>query len=308
MATTYSATQSDLSRKPAGESTRPHLAYLDGIRGLAALMVMFSHAYGTWQGPWNSGRVPAAALKLTQVFSYGHIGVVVFIVLSGYCLTLPVIRGGVKRFPDGLASFLQRRAWRILPPYYAALIFSLLVLAIVPGMKTPHHCYSDCALPAFKTGTILSHVFLVHNLNADWYSKIDYPMWSVALEWQLYFVFALILLPVWRRFGHGMLIAVAAALGFGVLPWVFKVEHGCFHFTLLFAFGMLATIPTVSRIGDRRMSYIRAFSCLMWLGILLICALRPGTFEYHVAPTDLFIGLASAFLIVNLTDLAGRQD
>ena len=67
------------------------------------------------------------------------------------------------------------------------------------------------ALPAFTPGVIVSHLLLIHNFNPDWHSKIDYPMWSVATEWQIYFLFPLVLLPVWKRFG------AAAAVGAGFL-------------------------------------------------------------------------------------------
>src|SRR5665213_1519018 len=39
------------------------------------------------------------------------------------------------------------------------------------------------------------------------------PMWSIALECQIYVVFALLLVPVWRRFGPWAQLAVALAIG-----------------------------------------------------------------------------------------------
>ena len=38
-------------------------------------------------------------------------------------------------------------------------------------------------------------------------------MWSVATEWQIYFIFPLLLLPIWRKWGNGAVIAVAFAVG-----------------------------------------------------------------------------------------------
>lgn len=291
----------------ARAADRPHLAYLDGIRGLAALSIVFCHAYGTWQGPWNAGHVPHSALTFFQIASYGHVGVAVFIVLSGYCLTLPVVRSEGKTFANGIAGFLKRRAWRILPPYYAALAFSLLVIGLVPGMRTPHGCYSDAALPAFGFGAIASHLLLVHNLNAAWNSKIDYPLWSVALEWQLYFVFAFVLLPVWRRFGAPVLLAVAAVLGIGVLPRLGHLSDANFHFMALFVFGMLATVPTVKAPGLRLRALLPGSALALWALILGLCALHPGALEHHIVPADLFVGVSTALLLVALTGLGGRE-
>jgi peptidoglycan/LPS O-acetylase OafA/YrhL len=52
-------------------------------------------------------------------FVYGRFAVVVFIAVSGFSLTLGPARSG-WRFAS-LATFAHRRAWRILPPYWAAL-------------------------------------------------------------------------------------------------------------------------------------------------------------------------------------------
>ncbi|WP_410959855.1 acyltransferase family protein, partial [Salmonella sp. SAL4356] len=65
----------------------------------------------------------------------GHLAVSIFIVISGFCLALPVVAAG-DRMRDGSLNFFKRRARRILPPYYGALAFSLLLIATVLGKKT----------------------------------------------------------------------------------------------------------------------------------------------------------------------------
>ena len=58
---------------------------------------------------------------------YGHMAVSVFIVVSGFSLAIAPTRvAGTSRV--GVAPFRRRRAWRILPAYWAALILSILVL------------------------------------------------------------------------------------------------------------------------------------------------------------------------------------
>src|SRR5689334_14181642 len=103
-----------------------HLDYLDGLRALAALFVLFCHAL---QSPWPYiySRYPPPALHLFTGWLYhGHFAVDVFIVLSGFCLMLPVVRGdGTLR--GGAKRFFRRRARRILPTYYGALAFSLIL-------------------------------------------------------------------------------------------------------------------------------------------------------------------------------------
>ena len=108
----------------AGVRPRLRLDFLDGLRGLAALYVLLYHA------SLRAGVLAAAApaqpvAKAISVLhfcllGYGHLAVAVFIVLSGYCLMLPVARTEGAVLPGGALAFIQRRARRILPPYYAA--------------------------------------------------------------------------------------------------------------------------------------------------------------------------------------------
>jgi peptidoglycan/LPS O-acetylase OafA/YrhL len=70
-------------------------------------------------------------------------------------------------------------------------------------------------------------------------------MWSVATEWQIYFVFALVLLPLLRRTNIVVVVAVAWLLG--SLPWILlPLEHNGFWAGpwLLgsFALGMLGAV------------------------------------------------------------------
>jgi peptidoglycan/LPS O-acetylase OafA/YrhL len=225
---------------PAVEQTAPRLRlhYLDGVRGLAALCVLFWHVYLDAHSPqWPM------YLKFINSQS-ARFGVDVFIVLSGYCLTIPIAKTQDLVMPGGVLQYLRRRARRILPPYYAALALALLIIALVPGMRNPVggdpadsvHAIS----PAFAAGPIISHLLLIHNWNPDWANKIDSPMWSVATEWQIYFFLPLLLLPAWRRFGlvASVLIGVALGLRIGFLtpkspPWTFSP-----WFLGLFAMGM----------------------------------------------------------------------
>src|SRR6202020_1828899 len=71
-------------------------------------------------------------------FIYGRFAVVVFIVLSGFSLSLSPAHNGWRL--DGFTRFAHRRARRILPAYWAALAFSLAVAWLIapqPGHGIP---------------------------------------------------------------------------------------------------------------------------------------------------------------------------
>ena len=219
------------------EKPRVNLRFLDGLRGLSALYVLLYHLY-------TPAGLPRSSVLLLSGLRFGHYAVAVFIVLSGYCLMLPVARGdGTLR--GGTLAFIKRRARRILPPYYAALVlslgFSALAMHNLIAMHTtvPEGEWRDSISP----GSLISHLFLVHNFNRVWSVSIDSPMWSVATEWQIYFFFPLILLPVWRRFGSlavilaGIIVGVAPLL---LLPARHNLSWACPQFIGLFAIGMAA--------------------------------------------------------------------
>jgi len=224
--------------------SRIRLEFLDGIRALAALYVVLHHIY--WTAVSGPGvHLPAWAFFLVGWTAYGSSAVGIFIVLSGYCLMLPVVRSADASLPGGSWAYLKRRAQRILPPYYAALALSLLLIALCPGLRHPAGVRWDTALPAFTEDALLSHLFLVQNYSARLSSAIDPPAWTVACEWQIYFLFPFILLPVWRRWN--MTAAVAAAFLCGIAP------HALFHlhFTQswypgMFALGMAGAVVSFS--------------------------------------------------------------
>lgn len=92
---------------------------------------------------------------------------------------------------------MYRRSRRVLPAYYAALLFS--IGAIVASSAFVNN--SEVRAKALSPGSVLSHVLLIHNWNVDWVFRINGPMWSVATEWQIYFLFPFVFLPGVKRIG-----------------------------------------------------------------------------------------------------------
>jgi peptidoglycan/LPS O-acetylase OafA/YrhL len=166
------------------------LAGLDGVRGLAALFVVVNHVFLRAFPGYPGDRAPFWAAW----FVYGRFAVVVFIVLSGFSLALSPARNGWRL--DGVSRFAQRRARRILPAYWAALVFSLAVAWLVVPQ-------AGGGVPDLKS--VVVNGLLVQNL-------VPAPIpnrafWSMALEAQLYVLFPLLVLMVRRR---GAVLMVAA--------------------------------------------------------------------------------------------------
>lgn len=109
-----------LSRTPAPiDADRPAAA--DLLRVLAAWAV---GAFHIWQQSWYSGAAPAHWQRA------GSVGVDWLVLLSAFCLFLPWANAAAQGRPLPLtrpAAFYRRRAVRLLPAYYASLLFSLVL-------------------------------------------------------------------------------------------------------------------------------------------------------------------------------------
>ena len=223
---------------PAIRPGRLDLGYLDGLRAIAALSVVFYHGLHTI---WFDGShtPPHWAAPL----SFGNV-VPAFLVLSGYCLMLPVVRGNGS-LRGGAAAFFRKRARRLLPPYYAGLILSLALDFVLIGRKTGG--LWDNTLPVTPRGIGL-HLLLLHNFSVRDAHTINYALWSLCVEWWVYFLFPVLVLA-WNRFGAGRTAAVSIAVS--LLLWqasVYQFHHAfAFHYIAVFVLGMLACELTYSQ-------------------------------------------------------------
>ena len=284
------------------------LEYLDGLRAVAALYVVLFHA---GVGFLDTHRpLVGFARNLQRALSFGHDAVAVFIVLSGYCLMLPVARAE-GQLTRGVGDFVARRAWRILPPYFAALFGSLLTIKLAPVLQTPTKTIWADTFPAFEFGPIASHVLLIHNLFPGWAQCINGPLWSVATEWQIYFFFPLLLLPVWRRFGVATTLLSAFALGGGltfVAPAAARTANS--WYLGLFGLGMCAAgIDFSARPTER---WLREHVPWRWLNLGTLAAVACGVtvlikYWFRVMPySDALVGAATATGLLYLTPHALR--
>jgi peptidoglycan/LPS O-acetylase OafA/YrhL len=194
------------------------IEFLDGLRGIAALYVVLFHVVHLLERERLSP-LGAGAPLTPWMRSFG---VTVLVVVSGFALMLPVARGGpaVMTTAAEIVGYLRRRARRILPPYYAALVASLGFATLASHVGLPGPGLAS----TWDVGSVVSHLFLVHNVSEFWAWRINAPLWALATIWQIYFMFPAVLLPVWRRFGNAATIAAGFLLG--LLPLFLLSHHG----------------------------------------------------------------------------------
>ncbi len=246
--------------QPKSPLTQQHYDCLDGLRAVLALYVVVYHA---WIGIFIPK--PVGVSHYFVPLAFGRYAVCFFIILSGFCLMLPTLKHNF-RLSKGIWHFIQRRAWRILPPYYFALLLSVLTDLPVNGMNEDGW---NIFLPV-TIHNLLMHVFLVHNFGLHDFYKINAALWSIAVEWQIYFLFPL-LLAAWRFLGP--VFATLSTVLFSLLLEYQLIRHfdlqPCSHFVGLFTLGMMAAyVSTSARYADVSWRLIAAFAIAAFISSL----------------------------------------
>ena len=224
-------------RQPARQHAPTRLAYVDQLRALAALYVAVFHSMLIlW--PEGGPRPPLYA----RWANYGHFGVSAFIVLSGFSLALQPALSGRTRV-GSYRRFMTKRARRLLPPYWVALAGSVVLLALAPRDVTHG---GPGGVGGEWTGkgpvplrSVVSFFLLVHDFVRV--PSPNSPLWSIAVEWHLYFLFPVL---VWFGCRYGMRLLVPTCIVVGVVLhlalWRTPAAGTSPHFLALFAFGIAA--------------------------------------------------------------------
>lgn len=175
---------------------------LDGLRGLAILLVVVMHAL--YIAPLLGVDLAGAYARATLL---GWVGVDVFFVLSGFLITGILVRS--KDAPHYFRNFYARRVLRIFPLYYAVLLLQTVGLAVFKSGSAMADGFFS-VLPWYAT--YLTNWAPVHE---DLFAHA----WSLAVEEQFYLVWPPLLVLLGVRAGPVFLVAFLAGtqmLDFGV--------------------------------------------------------------------------------------------
>lgn len=292
--------------KSRNTEAKVHLLYLDSLRGIAAMLVVVHHAF--LQVDLTGYNLTTGQDYLLRPFRNGHYPVNFFIVLSGYCLMLPVIRANYS-LPGGTLLFFRKRAKRILPPYYIAMLLSLALALTLIAKKTGTHW--DISVPV-TTESVITHLLLVQDVFAESGAKINHALWSISVEWRIYFLFPVLLL-LWRKIGALptlILSALTSLILVGTLrylhisfPFLNNTPNGIVpHYLLLFVLGMFgANIAfsqntLFSRWGP---AHWTASVVLMTLLIVLVLAVQERYIHnFPWQAVDVLVGVWGMCLLV----------
>jgi peptidoglycan/LPS O-acetylase OafA/YrhL len=270
------------AHRAAADSASPHtrrrLAWLDALRGLAALVVVFEHAL---KPLWPEVRLPIKA-----VFDPGWYGVLVFFLVSGYIVPASLERRGSVR-----AFWISRffRLW----PLFSVCVAGMALLAAV-GWDSLHTWWGSRPV-----ALALAHASMLQNLL--YVPNLANVLWTLSYEMAFYLLLtAMFNLGLHRRStAAAVSFAAAAVLGAGLLPVTLLSAGGAGRMltvvvvvTAVLAAGLAAVLR-----GGRRVQQVGAVAIAgtvllllavnqsypgPWQGLFILATMFAGTALYRV--------------------------
>ncbi|MBW3598193.1 MAG: acyltransferase [Planctomycetes bacterium] len=200
------------SQVPADPRLRGHIPALDGVRGLAILMVTLYRFRGL------PGEVSAVGPTDLPLLNFGARGVDLFFVLSGFLIT--GILHDSKAQPHFFRDFYMRRTLRIFPLYYGTLVVAFVLL---PAISSPG---VEIAAEPHQAWLWLYGANLLISFQGEWVLGAFDHFWSLAVEEQFYLVWPLVVYfcsaAVSRRIAASLVVAAAASR----VAWVLLGGNG----------------------------------------------------------------------------------
>jgi peptidoglycan/LPS O-acetylase OafA/YrhL len=185
---------STLSTQSNHQNTSDRLFFLDGLRGIAILLVVVYHAYADWTLDLPYHQHYAGVL----FFQYGHYGVQLFFMISGFVIALTLENC------NGLGEFIYRRWLRLFP---AMCIATLLIVLTAPLLSArPHAIILKDTLP----GLLLIDPDLLNTLFNFKLNSLEVPFWTLYIEFKFYVLAGLL----YFAFGIKKMIAVIVIMFF----------------------------------------------------------------------------------------------
>ena len=250
-------------------SAHKHVPGLDGVRGIAILLVVVHHS------AFPIPVVTATDRAFVNWTLAGWVGVDLFFVLSGFLITGILL--DAKGSPNYFRNFYARRVLRIFPLYYAA-----VALLVISGMiAREQEWYWAHAVNIFAS--VQGRIPFVHG-----------HFWSLGVEEQFYLVWPLCIWAMSRRGFRGLVLgiivgAMLARCAFWaahLLGWL-RVNPVWFYTLTPFradALAMGALIALVAREngGVPRLQRLAPWAGAVSITVIAALALRHGHYQASI--------------------------
>jgi peptidoglycan/LPS O-acetylase OafA/YrhL len=282
---------------------------LDSLRGLAALTVVFGHFRNLWDGHAQPKVVQIFLLLPLRLISSGHAAVLFFFLLSGFVLSIPIIRDGTQVYH----IYLIRRICRIYIPYLFALAFAVLGAYYLHDNLPLSPWFQRTWSQAPNWNLVGQHVLFLGEYKCD---QFNAAFWSLIVEMRISIIFPLL---CWIVLRIRPIYSVATTLLLSI-TWNWISLHqptkalqalATLHFLLFFVIGILLSQYS-STIAKYYLRLSQRTKIMAILSSVVLYAFGPvlggATFTTFDAPiTDWISGLGAAGIIVFALNSAGMH-
>ena len=227
---------------------RQHYPALDGLRGLAILLVVVYHNFG-----------------FINVFFFGWLGVDLFFVLSGFLITDILLKTLGRK--DYLKNFYIRRMLRIFPLYYLCLILFLIILPRL-NLQFDVKYYTDNQLWLW---TYLQN--WLYTFKDPGQTNTLNHLWSLAVEEQFYLLWPLVILLIKKPKYLLIFISVLLVGVLGLRLWIWTNQIADLAYFNLYTFTRIdgicigCMIALLQRINKNFLSRYTTIIVLFFAGI-----------------------------------------
>ncbi len=154
---------------------------LESLRGLSAIVVLFSHCFQAFIAPFD--------LSLySWVRLLGQAAVMMFFALSGYLIGISIQHNIYRHTQFNLRHYIRQRGQRILPPFLFALLLTLLLYGLAPwlfssGSQQFQHSFGMMIRTAYdlELNSLLGSLFFLNGFISPTLSA-NAPLWSLSFE------------------------------------------------------------------------------------------------------------------------------
>lgn len=292
-------TSTGASLSPGGEKTdNPggfrHIPALDGVRGLAILLVLFCHLF--WSNSHTGNRLFDF---ISALWISSYVGVNLFFALSGFLITGILL--DTLEIPHYFKTFYARRVLRIFPLYYGVLLLALLLT------RPLHFVWNGWQY--FYLTYIANLVFWTRPPLIMQHFNIDH-FWSLQVEEQFYLIWPLVIYRV-RNLHTLIRVSLIACVAILAIRIGLAVAHPA-DFYLIFSatfscadnllFGCCLCFLLRTTVREKVLAWApKAFALCLF--ILIFAGVQHGSLYWYqngfFIPTVGFslIGIASATLV-----------
>jgi len=263
----------------------PYLKQLDGLRGLAILLVATGHIFYRF-----------------YLFKFGWIGLNLFFLLSGYLITQRLFFHKKIKTGNYFINFYARRILRIFPLYYGCLIIFFIALPLI-YIKYQHYFGSLYNIQIWYWLYISNWRIILHGLPAN---PLFFHFWSLAVEEQFYIIWPFIFYFIGSYNKRIFIIFILIAFSILFRIWFYGTQAVYYNTLTAGEPLLLGCLICILEKNNRLGSAYKYFRMLAVISIISIIIIFSQNHDLHISNHPLLlvgylnIDLLWGFILCNL--------